>query len=68
MKRNPDERRGRGLHDRDSVIIKDGWDVFGGEFVCCVGDEQAGFAYGAIADDDTSESGAMSVDAHEACS
>jgi hypothetical protein len=42
---------GRDSHDGDSIVVKDGWDIFGRELVGCVGDEQARFAHGTVTDD-----------------
>jgi hypothetical protein len=38
-------------HDCYSVIIEDGRDILGREFVRCVRDEQTSFAYSAVSDD-----------------
>jgi len=41
-------------HDCDRIVVKDRWDVFGGEFVGGVANEEAGLANRTIANDDTS--------------
>jgi hypothetical protein len=43
------------IHHRDGIIIKNGRNVFRGELVCCVTDEEASLSYSTIADDNTSE-------------
>jgi hypothetical protein len=42
------------LHDGYGIIVKDGRDIFGGEFVGGIADEKTGLAYGTIAHDHTS--------------
>lgn len=39
-------------HDRDGVVVEDGWHVLRGEFVGRVGDEQAGLTDGTVAHHD----------------
>ena len=41
-------------HDCDRVVVKDCWDVFGGEFVGSVANEEAGLANCTIANNDAS--------------
>lgn len=38
-------------HHRDSVVIEDGRDIFRGEFICRVTDEETCLSNGTIADD-----------------
>jgi len=45
---------GRYLHYRDGIVIEDGRDVFGREFVGRVADEQAGLADSTVTDNDAS--------------
>jgi hypothetical protein len=40
-------------HNSNSIVIEDGWDVFGGELVGGVANEQTGLAHGTITDDHT---------------
>lgn len=39
------------LYDSNGIVVEDGWDVFGWEFVGCVGDEEVCFVYGIVIDD-----------------
>ena len=41
-------------HNSNCIVVEDGRDVFGGEFVCRVADEKAGLANGTVTDDYTS--------------
>jgi hypothetical protein len=41
-------------HDSNGIVIEDGWDIFGGEFVGCVTDEETGLAHSTITDNHTS--------------
>lgn len=43
------------LHDSDSIVVKDGGDILGGELVCGVRDQQAGLADSTVTNDDTPE-------------
>jgi hypothetical protein len=46
--------RARGdSHHSNGIVIEDGWDVFGGELVGGVANEQTGLAHGTITDDHT---------------
>ena len=38
------------VHDSHSVVVENSWDIFRWEFVCCVADEEACLADGAVAD------------------
>jgi hypothetical protein len=42
------------LHNSDSIVIKNGRDVFGGEFVCRIADQETGLADSTVTDDHTS--------------
>lgn len=41
------------LHDGNSIVVKNGWNVFGRELVGGIGDQKTGLSNGTIADDDT---------------
>lgn len=41
------------LHHGHGVVVEDGGDIFGGELVGCVGDEQASLTHGTVTDHDT---------------
>ena len=43
------------LHHGHGVVVEHGGDIFGGELVGCVGNEQAGLSNGAVTDHDTPE-------------
>lgn len=43
-------------HHRDGVVIEDSRNIFGGELVCCVADEEASLSNGTVADDDAPRS------------
>jgi hypothetical protein len=47
------------LHHSHGVVVKYGGDIFGGELVGCVGDEQASLTDGTVADDDTPRRGRL---------
>lgn len=38
-------------HHRDGVVIENGRDIFRGELVCCVADEETSLSNGTVADD-----------------
>jgi hypothetical protein len=39
------------IHDGDGIVIEDGRDVFGGEFVGGVADEETCLSHGTVTDD-----------------
>ena len=41
------------LHYSNSIVIKDGWNVFRWELVGSIGDQEAGLSNSTITDDDT---------------
>jgi hypothetical protein len=41
-------------HDSNGIVIEDGWDIFGGEFVGRVTDEKTSLAHSTITDNHTS--------------
>lgn len=43
---------GDDLHDSDRIVVKNGRDVFGGELVGCVADEEACLPDSSVANDD----------------
>lgn len=45
---------GRDIHYGDGIVVEDGRDVFRGELVGCIADEQARLADGTVTDNDTS--------------
>lgn len=45
------------LHDSHGVVVKDGGDIFRGELVGCVGDEQTGLSDSTVPHHDTSAVG-----------
>lgn len=49
--------RWRNSHNSDSIVIEDSRDVFGGELVCRVADEQACLSDSTVADDNTPRGG-----------
>lgn len=44
-------------HDSDGIIIENGRNIFGGEFVCCVGNQETCLAHSTVTDDNTLDSG-----------
>jgi hypothetical protein len=46
MIRNDGKRRNS--HNGDGVIVEDCWDIFGGEFIGRVADEETGLAHGTV--------------------
>jgi hypothetical protein len=40
------------LHNSDCIVVKDSWDIFRGELVRCVTDEETSLSHCTIADDD----------------
>lgn len=49
----PEEAAGRNLHHSHGVVVEDGRDIFRGELVGCVRDEQAGLSYSTVPHHDT---------------
>ena len=43
------------LHHGHGVVVEHGGDIFGGELVGCVGNEQARLSHGTVTDHDTPE-------------
>jgi hypothetical protein len=41
-------------HDSNGIVIEDGWDIFGGEFVGRVTDEETSLSHSTITDNHTS--------------
>lgn len=54
VRRGVDDRDREDQHDGDSIVVKDRWDIFRWEFVCCVANEQTGLSYSSITDNHTS--------------
>ena len=42
-------------HDSNGIVVKDGRDVFGREFVRCVGNQEARFTNSTVTDDNASK-------------
>jgi len=50
------------LHDSNSIVVEDGWDVFRRELVGRVRDEQASLSHSSIAHDDALDSSDNHID------
>ncbi len=48
-------------HNSDGIVIKDGRDIFGGEFVCRVADEKTSLAHGTITNNHTPADSSLAI-------
>ena len=61
----PSGRGRKDVHDSNGIVIEDGRDVFRGEFVGRVADEETCLADSTVTDDDTPAGGKQSVSQEE---